>query len=134
MKEGEPMAGRKTIHRLEKKFSILQQKQEQTMAKIRQEMKRTKKEIEAQRLEFIAQTIKKTGFPIDKTVLLIGAVLDAKGKIEGAESTVTINRYIELYNEFAARQGLEELEDAVEASDIDLSAEPITEASNYGRE
>ena len=38
MKAGETMAGRKTIHRLEKKFSILQQKQEQTMAKIRQEM------------------------------------------------------------------------------------------------
>ncbi len=134
MKEGETMAGRKTIHRLEKKFSILQQKQEQTMAKIRQEMRRTKKEIEAQRLEFIAQTIKKTGFPIDKTVLLIGAVLDAKGKMEGAESTVTINRYIELYNEFAARQGIEELEEAAEENDIEPSAEPVTEASSYGRE
>ena len=55
MKEGETMAGRKTIHRLEKKFSILQQKQEQTMAKIRQEMKRTKKEIEAQRLAVVSQ-------------------------------------------------------------------------------
>ena len=40
------MAGTKTLHRLEKKFSFLQQKQEETMAKIRQEMKRTKKEIE----------------------------------------------------------------------------------------
>ena len=100
------MAGTKTLHRLEKKFSFLQQKQEQTMAKIRQEMKRTKKEIEAKRLDFIAQTIKETGFPIDKTVLLIGAVLDAKGKIEGSESTSAINRYIELYNEFAEKHGI----------------------------
>ncbi|WP_196591946.1 hypothetical protein [Pectinatus frisingensis] len=124
------MAGTKAIHRLEKKFSFLQQKQEQTMAKIRQEMKRTKREIEAQRLDFIAQTIKKTGFPIDKTVLLIGAVLDAKEKIEGSESTAAINRYIELYNDFAAKQGIQTLEEAAEEESIDNSVE----VSGYGRE
>lgn len=128
------MAGTKTIHRLEKKFSILQQKQEQTMAKIRQEMKRTKKEIEAQRLDFIAQTIKKTGFPIDKIVLLIGAVLDAKGKIEGDESTATINRYIELYNDFAAKQGIEEFEEAAEAESMENADEQIAEVNSYGGE
>ena len=85
-------------------------------------------------MEFIAQTIRKTGFPIDKTVLLIGAVLDAKGKLEGAESTVTINRYIELYNEFAARQGIEEFEEAAEESDVVVSADLSNEASNDGRE
>lgn len=129
------MAGTKTIHRLEKKFSFLQQKQEETMAKIRQEMKRTKKEIEAQRLDFIAQTIKKTGFPIDKTVLLIGAVLDAKEKIEGSESTTVINRYIELYNDFAAKQGIQEFEETAEEEESTENLnEHIAEVSSYGSE
>lgn len=127
------MSGAKTIHRLEKKFSVLQQRQEETMAKIRQEMKRTKKEIEAQRLDFIAQTIKRTGFPIDKIVLLIGAVLDAKEKIEGSESTATINHYIELYNSFAAKQGIEEFEDAAGEESIEPTNEQV-EVSSYGRE
>ena len=129
------MAGTKTLHRLEKKFSFLQQKQEQTIAKIRQEMKRTKKEIEAQRLDFIAQTIKKTGFPIDKTVLLIGAVLDAKEKIEGTESTSTINHYIELYNDFEAKHGIQEFEDNVEEEEsMEEVNEQIAEVNSYGRE
>lgn len=132
------MAGTKTLHRLEKKFSFLQQKQEETMAKIRQEMKRTKKEIEVQRLDFIAQTIKKTGFPIDKTVLLIGAVLDAKGKIEGTESTATINRYIALYNDFAAKHGIQEFEEPTEdemGTEIPNEQNELnSEVNNYGRE
>ena len=127
------MAGTKTLHRLEKKFSFLQQKQEQTMAKIRQEMKRTKKEIETQRLDFIAQTIKKTGFPIDKTVLLIGAVLDAKEKIEGAESTSVINRYIELYNDFATKHGIQEFEET-EEENTEVIDEQNTEVNGYGGE
>ena len=129
------MAGAKTLHRLEKKFSFLQQKQEQTMAKIRQEIKRTKKEIEAQRLDFIAQTIKKTGFPTDKTVLLIGAVLDAKEKIDGSESTSAINHYIELYNDFAAKHGIQEFEDTAEEEESteDIN-EQIAEVNSYGRE
>ncbi|MDU2065305.1 MAG: hypothetical protein E6713_10750 [Sporomusaceae bacterium] len=127
------MAGTKTLHRLEKKFSFLQQKQEQTMAKIRQEMKRTKKEIEAQRLDFIAQTIKKTGFPIDKTVLLIGAVLDAKDKIEGTESTSAINRYIELYNDFATKHGIQEFEET-EEENTEVIDEQNTEVNGYGGE
>ena len=129
------MAGTKTLHRLEKKFSFLQQKQEETMAKIRQEMKRTKKEIEVQRLDFIAQTIKKTGFPIDKTVLLIGAVLDAKGKIEGPESTATINLYIALYNDFAAKHGIQEFEESAEEEEsMENLNEQIAEVNSYGRE
>jgi len=128
------MAGTKTLHRLEKKFSFLQQKQEQTMAKIRQEMKRTKKEIEAQRLDFIAQTIKKTGFPIDKTVLLVGAVLDAKEKIEGTESTTAINRYIELYNDFAAKHGIQEFEEEVDGESMEDPDEQTTEVNSYGGE
>ena len=130
------MAGTKAIHRLEKKFSFLQQKQEETMAKIRQEMKRTKKEIEAQRLDFVAQTIKKTGFPMDKTVLLIGAVLDAKDKIEGTESTSAINRYIELYNGFATKHGIQEFEENAEENPagIDEIDEQSAEVSGYGRE
>ncbi|MGE1063604.1 hypothetical protein NXG27_13415 [Megasphaera paucivorans] len=127
------MAGTKTLHRLEKKFSFLQQKQEQTMAKIRQEMKRTKKEIEAQRLDFIAQTIKKTGFPVDKTVLLIGAVLDAKDKIEGTESTSAINRYIELYNDFATKHGIQEFEET-EEENTEVIDEQNTEVNSYGGE
>ena len=127
------MAGTKTLHRLEKKFSFLQQKQEQTMAKIRQEMKRTKKEIEVQRLDFIAQTIKKTGFPIDKTVLLIGAVLDAKEKIEGTESTSVINRYIELYNDFATKHGIQEFEET-EEENTEVIDEQNTEVNGYGGE
>jgi len=129
------MAGTKTLHRLEKKFSFLQQKQEETMAKIRQEMKRTKKEIETQRLDFIAQTIKKTGFPIDKTLLLIGAVLDAKEKIEGSESTAAINHYIELYNDFAAKHGIQEFDDnsEEEESTEDVN-EQIAEVNSYGGE
>ena len=127
------MAGTKTLHRLEKKFSFLQQKQEQTMAKIRQEMKRTKKEIETQRLDFIAQTIKKTGFPIDKTVLLIGAVLDAKEKIEGTESTSVINRYIELYNDFATKHGIQEFEET-EEENTEVIDEQNTEVNGYGGE
>ena len=132
------MAGTKTIHRLEKKFSFLQQKQEETIAKIRQEMKRTKKEIEVQRLDFIAQTIKKTGFPIDKTVLLVGAVLDAKEKIEGSESTAMINRYIALYNDFAARHGIQEFEEPTEdemGTEIPIEQNELnSEVNNYGRE
>lgn len=127
------MTGTKTLHRLEKKFSFLQQKQEQTMAKIRQEMKRTKKEIETQRLDFIAQTIKKTGFPIDKTVLLIGAVLDAKEKIEGTESTSVINRYIELYNDFATKHGIQEFEEP-EEENTEVIDEQNTEVNGYGGE
>ena len=129
------MAGTKAIHRLEKKFSFLQQKQEETMAKIRQEMKRTKKEIEVQRLDFIAQTIKKTGFPIDKTVLLIGAVLDAKEKMEGTESAATINRYIALYNDFAAKHGIQEFEESAEEEEsMENLNEQIAEVNSYGRE
>ena len=129
------MAGTKTIHRLEKKFSFLQQKQEETIAKIRQEMKRTKKEIEVQRLDFIAQTIKKTGFPIDKTVLLIGAVLDAKEKMEGTESEATINRYIALYNDFAAKHGIQEFEESAEEEEsMENLNEQIAEVNSYGRE
>ncbi len=129
------MAGTKTIHRLEKKFSFLQQKQEETIAKIRQEMKRTKKEIEVQRLDFIAQTIKKTGFPIDKTVLLIGAVLDAKEKMEGTESAATINRYIALYNDFAAKHGIQEFEESAEEEEsMENLNEQIAEVNSYGRE
>ena len=129
------MAGTKTLHRLEKKFSFLQQKQEETMAKIRQEMKRTKKEIEVQRLDFIAQTIKKTGFPIDKTVLLIGAVLDAKEKMEGTESAATINRYIALYNDFAAKHGIQEFEESAEEEEsMENLNEQIAEVNSYGRE
>ena len=132
------MAGTKTLHRLEKKFSFLQQKQEETMAKIRQEMKRTKKEIEVQRLDFIVQTIKKTGFPIDKTVLLVGAVLDAKEKIEGSESTAMINRYIALYNDFAARHGIQEFEEPTEdemGTEIPIEQNELnSEVNNYGRE
>ena len=132
------MAGAKTLHRLEKKFSFLQQKQEQTMAKIRQEIKRTKKEIEAQRLDFIAQTIKKTGFPTDKTVLLIGAVLDAKEKIDGSESTSAINHYIELYNDFAAKHGIQEFEEPTEdemGTEIPNEQNELnSEVNNYGRE
>ena len=132
------MAGTKTLHRLEKKFSFLQQKQEETMAKIRQEMKRTKKEIEVQRLDFIAQTIKKTGFPIDKTVLLIGAVLDAKEKIEGMESTVAINRYIVLYNDFAAKHGIQDFEEPTEKEvgmEIPIAQNELnSEVNSYGRE
>ena len=129
------MAGTKTIYRLEKKFSFLQQKQEETIAKIRQEMKRTKKEIEVQRLDFIAQTIKKTGFPIDKTVLLIGAVLDAKEKMEGTESAATINRYIALYNDFAAKHGIQEFEESAEEEEsMENLNEQIAEVNSYGRE
>ena len=132
------MAGTKSLHRLEKKFSFLQQKQEETIAKIRQEMKRTKKEIEVQRLDFIAQTIKKTGFPIDKTVLLIGAVLDAKEKIEGMESTAAINRYISLYNDFAAKHGIQEFEEPTEdemGTEILIEQNELNlEVNNYGRE
>jgi hypothetical protein len=128
------MAGTKTLHRLEKKFSFLQQKQEQTMAKIRQEMKRTKKEIEAQRLDFIAQTVKKTGFPIDKTVLLIGAVLEAKEKIESSESTSAINHYIELYNEFAEKHGIQEFEETAEEEIAENLNERIAEVNSYGGE
>ena len=132
------MAGSKTLHRLEKKFSFLQQKQEETMAKMRQEMRRTKKEIEVQRLDFIAQTIKKTGFPIDKTVLLIGAVLDAKEKIEGTESAATINRYIALYNDFAAKHGIQEFEEPTE-DEMGMEFpneqnELNSEVNSYGRE
>ena len=104
------------------------------MAKIRQEMKRTKKEIEAKRLDFIAQTIKETGFPIDKTVLLIGAVLDAKGKIEGSESTSAINRYIELYNEFAEKHGIQEFEETAEEENSEVIDEQRAEVSGYGGE
>lgn len=128
------MTGTKTLHRLEKKFSFLQQKQEETIAKIRQEIKRTKKEIEAQRLDFIAQTIKKTGFPIDKTVLLIGAVLDAKGKIEGSESTSAINRYIELYNDFAAKHGIQEFEENAEEENPEIIDDQSAEVNSYGGE
>ena len=129
------MAGTKTLHRLEKKFSFLQQKQEETMAKMRQEMRRTKKEIEVQRLDFIAQTIKKTGFPIDKTVLLIGAVLDAKEKMEGTESAATINRYIALYNDFAAKHGIQEFEESAEEEEsMENLNEQIAEVNSYGRE
>ena len=132
------MAGTKTLHRLEKKFSFLQQKQEETMAKMRQEMRRTKKEIEVQRLDFIAQTIKKTGFPIDKTVILIGAVLDAKEKIEGMESTAAINRYISLYNDFAAKHGIQEFEEPTEdemGTEILIEQNELnSEVNSYGRE
>ena len=129
------MAGTKTLHRLEKKFSFLQQKQEETMAKMRQEMRRTKKEIEVQRLDFIAQTIRKTGFPIDKIVLLIGAVLDAKDKIESTESTSAINHYIELYNDFAAKHGIQEFEDNVEEEEsMEEVNEQIAEVNSYGGE
>ena len=129
------MAGTKTLHRLEKKFSFLQQKQEETMAKMRQEMRRTKKEIEVQRLDFIAQTIKKTGFPIDKTVLLIGAVLDAKEKMEGTESAATINRYIALYNDFAEKHGIQEFEESAEEEEsMENLNEQIAEVNSYGRE
>lgn len=97
------MAGSKSLTRLENKFLVLRQRQEQMQAKFKEEIKKTQRAIEGKRSEFIIQTIRRIDFPLDKPVILIGAILDAKQKLDGADKASTINRYIELYNDFAAK-------------------------------
>lgn len=96
------MAGSKSLTRLENKFLVLRQRQEQMQARFKEEIKKTQRAIEGKRGEFILQTIRRINFPLDKPVVLIGAILDAKQKLEGAGKADIINRYIRLYNDFAA--------------------------------
>ena len=71
-------------------------------------------------------------------MLLIGAVLDAKDKIEGTESTSAINHYIELYNDFAAKHGIQEFEEPTEdemGMEIPIAQNELnSEVNSYGRE
>lgn len=116
------------LSRLEKKFSNLQRKQEETLAHIRQEKKETRKAIVEERLSFIARTIKQTGFPVDKPAILIGAILAAKEKLESSNCAAEINHYIELYNDFTAKHVSSE-----EGADGDAlgQEEEVTESGGY---
>lgn len=97
------MAGSRSLTRLEHKFMVLRQRQEAMQSKFKEEIRKTQKAIEGKRSEFIMQSIHRIDFPLDKPVLLIGALLDAKERMDGSQKADTINRYIKLYNEFAAK-------------------------------
>lgn len=124
----------KALSRLQKKFTTLREKQE----RMQQEQKEIKKRIEAERMSQLARMIKKTGFPTDKPAILIGAILAAKEKIDGDASVAAINRYIDLYNQFAvAHPGIEvaeEEEDEDEGnSENKDSASVEGQGADYGR-
>ena len=97
------MAGSKALTRLENKFMVLRKRQEEMQAKFKKEIKETQRAIASKRSEFILQAIRRTEFPLDKPVILIGALLEAKQKLDGPQRADSINRYIRLYNEFAAK-------------------------------
>ena len=96
------MAGSRTLTRLEKKFLVLRQRQEAMQARYKAQLKETQRAIVDKRNELIVQTIRRMDFPTDKPVILIGALLEAKQRLEGPEKAALIDRYIALYNEFAA--------------------------------
>lgn len=96
------MAGSRTLTRLEKKFLVLRQRQEAMQARYKAQLKETQRAIADKRDELIVQTIRRMDFPTDKPVILIGALLEAKQRLEGPERAALIDRYIALYNEFAA--------------------------------
>ena len=104
MKGCENLLSTRRISRLERKFQNLQQKQEETLAQIRKDKKEARKKIESERLYFIARTIKQSGFPVDQPAILIGAILAAKEKLDSGDCANEINRYIDLYNDFAKRK------------------------------
>ena len=96
------MAGSRTLTRLEKKFLVLRQRQEAMQARYKAQLKETQRAIVDKRNELIVQTIRRMDFPTDKPVILIGVLLEAKQRLEGPEKAAIIDRYIALYNEFAA--------------------------------
>ena len=96
------MAGSRTLTRLEKKFLVLRQRQEAMQARYKAQLKETQRAIVDKRNELIVQTIRRMDFPTDKPVILIGVLLEAKQRLEGSEKAALIDRYIALYNEFAA--------------------------------
>ncbi len=139
------MAGSKTLTRLENKFLVLRKRQEEMQAKFRKEIKETQRAIASKRSEFLLQAIRRTEFPMEKPVIVIGALLDAKQKLDSPQKSDLINRYIRLYNEFAAKYPDFALPDEEESSDSASTAkqaesvnaghsETVQGVSGYGRE
>lgn len=105
------------LSRLEKRFGSLQKKQEDALARMRQEKNDLKKQIESERLSYITRSIKQTGFPMDQPAILIGAILAAKEKLDSPECADEIDRYIQLYTEFADKHACvdeEEIEEEID--------------------
>ena len=120
------MAGSKTLTRLENKFLTLRKRQEEMQARFKKEIKETKRELANKRSEFILRAIRRTEFPLDKPVILIGALLDVKQKLDTPQKSDLINRYIRLYNEFAVKYpdfALPDEEDDNAGSDAAASTE-----------
>ena len=91
------MSGTKRLSRLERKFDVLLEKQNQMQARLRA----AKEAIREERNEIVLQNIRRMGFPIENPVLLIGALLEAKEKLESSERARCIDNYIVLYNDYA---------------------------------
>ena len=92
------MARVQNVAKLEKKFAALRQQQE----KIAAAQRSVRQQMEEARMVTLDKMIKKTGFPKDKPTILIGALLEAKEKLEGEESISTINGYMQRYRVFAS--------------------------------
>ena len=92
------MARVQNVAKLETKFAALRQQQEKIVAAQRS----VRQQMEEARMVTLDKMIKKTGFPKDKPTILIGALLEAKEKLEGEDSISTINGYMQRYRVFAS--------------------------------
>lgn len=118
------MTGSKRLNRLEQNLDLLPEKNNRMQARL----KAAKQAIREERNDIVLQNIRRMGFPIEQPVLLIGALLDAKGKLDGPERGRCIDHYIELYNDYAkAYPNLEACTDSAKLSlrdhDIDMDME-----------
>lgn len=137
MKGCDILSNTKKLYRLEQTFSNLQEEQREYLAKIRQKQRDLKKEIEAERYAFISRAIKQTGFPLDKPILLVGAILAAKEKLDSKDCAEEINHFISLYNDFAKNHNLVIPNEDTDSTDLvdftENEKEVITDdADTYG--
>ena len=90
-------SGTKRLSRLEQKFDVLIEKQNKMQARLKAAREAIREELN----EIVLQNIRRMGFPIEDPVLLIGALLEAKKKLDGPERVRCIDTYIALYNDYA---------------------------------
>lgn len=112
-------SGTRRLNRLEQKFDVLLEKQSKMQARL----KAAREAIRAERNEIMIQNIRRMGFPIENPVLLIGALLEAKEKLDGPERAQCIDTYIALYNDYA--KAYPNLEPCAGAESLEAAGEEV---------
>ncbi len=84
------------LEKLEKKYSILQQKQRE----MRDQMQESKRALREERINHIIKYIERIGLSIENPAIIIGALIAVKENLDN-ETTI---RYVDLYNEFCVKQ------------------------------